>query len=723
MTVARPTFSESWYKVADLHLRPATTVQIHRQQFRGQTWYVAQDASSNAFYRLNAAGYGFIGLLDGRRTVAEAWQICNEMQGDDAPTQSEVIRLLGQLYTSNMLHGELPGDTESLFRRYTQRVQRELRGMFSNLLFIRIPLFDPDHFLNRWVGIFGLIFSWPGAIVIGVILFAGLFQLAGLEEELVDRSSGVLSRENIPWLYVCFVVTKLLHEFGHGFCCKRFGVRNGAGGEVHEMGIMLLVFTPIPYVDASSSWVFRSKWQRAMVASGGMIVEFAVAGLAAVVWANTSESTLTHTLAYNVMFVAGVSTLMFNGNPLLRYDGYYILSDLLEIPNLAQRSRDYLYFLIKRYVWGARNVISPVVRGERLWLFVYAIASTIYRTMISIFILLFVADKLFFVGAILAVVAFVTWVVMPIGKLIRYLANNAELSRVRSWAIYSTTGAAIALFVVISLVPFPDHLRTDGIVEPQRLAVIHVATDGFVRTAAESGQRVDPKNGSLIEADSAELRAKLAMLEQDRERVETRRRWAVRDSDVPSAQVFTEQRDAFDEQIARKRTEFANLTIKAPFDGTWIAPDIERSQGAYFRRGQPVGTVADLDGFIIRATADQFKAALLMTEAAPTVEIRVRTRPDIEVPGLVTEILPAGQEQLPSAALGLAAGGNVEIEASDPSGQKSVEAFFEIRITPDSFDRLFAGQRVVVRHTLTPKPLAYQWWREIAQLFQQRFKI
>ena len=148
------------------------------------------------------------------------------------------------------------------------------------------------------------------------------------------------------------VVIKTVHEFGHSFACRRFG------GEVHTMGIMFLLFTPIPYMDATASWSFRSRWQRALVGAAGMIVEVFVASLATFVWASTAPGTI-HSLAYNMMFVASVSTVLFNANPLLRFDGYYILSDLLDIPNLHQRSTGLLRHFVEFMPLDTRKSINP----------------------------------------------------------------------------------------------------------------------------------------------------------------------------------------------------------------------------------------------------------------------------------------------------------------------------------------------------------------------------
>ena len=155
MAVERPTFHEAWYRVANLRPRLLSSVHVYRQHFRGQLWYVLENSSNNKFSRISDNAYHFIGMLDGKRTIDELWQICNDQLADNAPTQGEVIQLLGQLYCSNLLYAELPPDTTSLFNRYQMRIKRQIQGYLTNLLFIRIPLLDPERFLERWVNIIG----------------------------------------------------------------------------------------------------------------------------------------------------------------------------------------------------------------------------------------------------------------------------------------------------------------------------------------------------------------------------------------------------------------------------------------------------------------------------------------------------------------------------------------------------------------------------------------
>ena len=728
MAVERPTFHESWYRVADLRPRLLSSVQVYRQHFRGQMWYVLENPSNNAFSRISKDAYNFIGLLDGKRTVAEVWKICNEQFGDSAPTQPEVVQLLGHLYSSNLLYAELAPDAESLFNRYHTRIKRQIQGFFSNLLFIRIPLFDPDHFLNRWVSVFGWLFGWIGLLLWIAVISVGLYFVLGNIRELFNQSSDILNPDNFIFLYLSMVIIKIFHEFGHAFACKRFGRLNGNGGEVHVIGIMFLIFVPLPYVDASSAWAFRKKWHRVIVGMSGVMVELLCAAIAAIIWARTSTGTL-HIISYNIIFVASVSTLIFNGNPLLRFDAYYVLSDLIEIPNLGQRSKNYIYYLVKKYCWKMKAAHNPAHSiGEIIWFVFYGIASTIYRVFICIRILLFLNDRLpeelFILVPFFAFSAILAWVIIPIGKFIRYLATSGELFRNRGRAVSFTFGVLIFILVSVGLIKLPEYFRIEGIVEPANLAIVHAQSDGFITDFLESGQKVSADKEVLIKAENPELEAEKKVLLAELRSLEIQRRLE-ETREKAAAQILDEQIKALNEKIARIDFELSSLNIKATLSGTWISPDVEKTKGFYLNRGQQLGLVADLNDVHIRATAGQELAAMLVEYDSNNVEIRVKGRPDVELKGKIERVFPAGQEKLPSRALGYAVGGSMPTLLQDPHGLKTAENFFEVRIKLDTVDsaKLFSGQRVVVRIEMPSKPLAFQWWRTLRQLFQRRFHI
>lgn len=735
MAVKRPTFSESWYRVAELKPMLRSSVQIFRQYYRGAMWYVIRDPSNNQFFRVNDAAYHFVGLLDGKRAVKEVWDICNQHLGDRAPTQNEVIQLLGQLYTSNLLWADISLDNVGLFERYRKRVNREIRGYMMNILFVRVPLFDPEWILSKWISVVGWLFGPIGFIFWAILIGFGLTAVLSNYTEFTQgfKQENFLQTENLMMLYLVFGIIKICHEFGHGFACKRYGVLNGSGGEVHTLGIMLLVLAPVPYVDASSSWAFRSKWQRFFVGAGGMYVELAIASVAALYWAGTTGNSVYRDIAYNVIFVSSVSTILFNANPLLRYDGYYMLSDVLEIPNLSQRGKQYLHYLVKRYIFGADQLTCPAhSAGEKFWLFIYTIASMIYRVFVCFFILLFITQQLFFIGFILAGAAAVTWVVVPIGKFIQYLATNGELSRCRNRAVISTILVLGLFFGITGLWRLPENHRAEGIVEPTRYADIFMASDGYISNdILESGSYVEPDNGYLLTATNPELEALLRKRYSDLKVSQFRyQRSEVEDPSLAPL-LFKEISDK-KRLIADAQDRLEKLKIKAPFKGQWVSADVERSKGAFFQKGQRLGLVASTDDLFIKIVTSQELGPRIIQELAvgDKLELRARNNPAIHYQGEIIKIVEIGKTELPDPSLSTLAGGTMDVDPKEKSGTTSTSPFFEIHVKIGDYlgsdktaMKLMPRQRVIARLPLNDKPLLHQWGIALRQLVQGNFGI
>ena len=342
-----------WYRVAKLRPMLRQYVDIHRHVYRGEVWYLIQDPASGRQHRFCSRAQAIIGRMDGTRTLQQIWdEIDTEKSGHDL-SQDDMIGLLAQLHAADLLNVQIMPDTEELLRRGQASKSKRLKGRFTNPLSIRLPLLDPERFLKRtlpavrWLlGPLGLII-WLG-VVVGAVVMASM-SWPELTSNVSDR---ILAPTNLFLIWLIYPFVKGLHELGHSYAAIRWG------GEVHEMGIMLLVFTPVPYVDASCSSAFPDKKHRMLVAAAGIIVEILVAALAMFVW-SAAEPGLVRAIAFNIMLIGAASTIIINGNPLLRYDGYYVLADLLEIPNLAARSKQFIGYLVRRYVFGFESAQSP----------------------------------------------------------------------------------------------------------------------------------------------------------------------------------------------------------------------------------------------------------------------------------------------------------------------------------------------------------------------------
>lgn len=724
MPAENPTFSDSWYRVAALRPRLRATVRVHRQRFRGQVWHVVHDPVRHSFFRLHPAAYRLMGLLDGRRTVTEAWRLCATQLGDEAPTQTEAIALLGQLYGANLLQAELPPDVTGLFQRYRKRRGRERRGELANFLFIRRRLLDPDGLLNAMVGVVGLAFTPAGFVLWTAIVAAGAWLALGNWAEAARQAELLLHRDrlarNLPLLYAAFVLAKIVHELGHAFACKKLGRNTPAGGEVHEMGIMLLVVAPLPYVEASSAWTMGRRLDRVVVGAAGMMAELALAGIAAMVWTWTAEASDPwgqdlHAGAFQLMLISSISTIAFNANPLLRFDGYYILADLVGIPGLSERSRQYLKFLVKRWAWGVRGAIDPAgSRGEAVWLACYGVASTTFRVFVCVTILLMLAERFLLVGVALALAAGFLWLVVPLGRLVHYLLAGAELARARPRAMVTMLALVGGVLSLLGLVRAPDRLYVQGTVEPAERFVVHAAADGFIESILPSDTAVEAGgadgNGTVLASSvSRELAVRHGELACEREvllgRLRTARRNTATDRrELALIQVLEKDLADLDRQADLLRQERAGLVVRAPATGRWLSPQAERLEGAYVRRGEPLGEIAGLDRLVIRAPSTPRLAGMLLAEADRRVEVRLAARPDWVLQGTWT-VRPAR----PGA----------------PGGQVDRQPFgLDVQLDGvPAGGTVLPGQRAVIRFRLPDRPLLVQWWRSLRQLAQRRFRL
>ncbi len=709
--------SPSWYRVAHLKPRLRSHARIHRHHFRGQLWYVLHDRTSGRFVRFSPSAYLVISLMNGHRSVQEIWDIACARLGDDVLTQDETIRLLAQLHQSDVLHGDVPPDLAEMSERAAKQRRRKLAMSFMNPMALRIPLFDPDEFLTATLPLARIFLSWFGALVfLGVVGYA--LMLAGvhwpeLTENITDR---VLSAENLLVLLVAYPFVKALHELGHGYAVKKWG------GEVHEIGLMFLVFMPVPYVDASAAAAFHEKWRRALVGAMGIVVELFLAALALFVWINAEEG-LVRAIAFNVMLIGGVSTLFFNGNPLLRFDGYYVLSDLLEIPNLAARANRYIGYLMQRYLFGVHDAQSPATaRGEPFWLFLYAVASFCYRMFIVTVIVLFVATKFFVIGVILAIWAAVLMLVVPLSKQIWFLLTSPVLRRTRGRAFAICASAVAAVVLALLLVPVPYRTVAEGVVWARGEAAVHARAEGIVaEVLAPSNSRVSPGE-PLIQMHDPLLEARVRVLQA---RVtELRRRYSATDlTDPAEAKIIREQLHHAEADLALAHKRRRDLLVRSPADGRFILPRAADLPGSYLRKGEVIGYVAQLEDPVIRVIVPE-DAADLVRQQTRGVDLRFADSMDATLPAVVEREVPTISDTLPNMALSTMGGGDVAVDPTDPQQMKVLAKLLHLELrlrSPRPVEAM--GGRVYVRFDHGEEPLARRIYRNVRQLFLKQFNV
>jgi putative peptide zinc metalloprotease protein len=726
MSQDRALFSESWHRVASQRLRLRPSVRIRRQVFRGDTWYVAQDAFTNEFYRFRPEAYAFIGRLDGTRTIEQLWLLCLDRDPDLAPGQGEIVSMLSQLYQANLIVSDIAPDTARLFERHQRRLRQEIKSQIFGIFFLRIRLFDPDNFLNRAWPILGRLCTRTMAVVWVIVIASGFASVLSHWERVRSQGQSVLEPGNLLLLYAGFTLAKLVHEFGHATAVKKFG------GEVHAMGVTLLVFTPIPYVDATSAWAFRERWKRVMVGLSGMIPELFLAALCALIWANTGPS-LANSLAYNVMVVASVSTLVFNLNPLLRFDGYYVLADLTDSPNLQPRSAREWSHLIERHAFGLKTSENPARSArEGFWLAAYGIASWSYRIWVTIVIILLVADRYFGIGLLAGLVTFVGSIVLPLVGVGTYLLRDPRLTRVRKRAWLVTGSAAALAAILLGVIPMPHHFRAPGTARAMGSAEVHAGVDGWVRAMDVRGTEPIRKGAEVARLESPELDLNIAAARADVEESLARERQML--TDLPAGiEPMKLRREAAEAALAKLLADKDALSVRSPEDGTWSPRAEEDLTGTWMARGGQVGDVVgsgpDWEFLVV---VPQSEAGELFSGRIRGGEIRFPGSAGQALPITSWQVVPGRQDVLPTAALGWSAKGPVRVRLDDPRGIETAEPFFLVVARTGPLGRapgdtrppvLWQGRTGLIRFDLPPSPLLVRWVRGFRQMLQQRYRI
>ena len=712
--MAKAFFSNHWYRVADLQPRLRSHARIVRHQYRGQTWYVLDDPSTQRYHRFTTDSHLPIGLMDGRRTVQEIWEIACERLGDNAPTQDDMIVLLGQLNAADVLDCDVPLDVRELLTRYDREQMKKWQQRAASVFSWKIPLFDPERFLQATLPMVRPLFSWGGAVLWLAVVVPAVALVAIYWTDLSNDFLGrTLSPQSALIVWFVFPFLKALHELGHAYAVKVHG------GEVHDMGVMVLVVTPVPYVDASAASAFPGKWHRVLVGAGGMLVEVFLAAIAVYVWV-AAEPGLPRAIAYNVIAIAGISTVLFNANPLLRFDGYHILVDAIEIPNLRQRATTYFQYLVERYGFGRRDAeptsASP---GERRWFVGFNVLSFLYRVLVTVGILMFLASTYFWLAVILGTIATIAWILLPVARGIHFLAMSPRLRGVRFRAVAATT-AALLLALALLFVPMPFRTMTEGVVWLPEESYVRPETEGFVERVVAASGSVVKAGDPLMVLRNDEVRAGKAILEGQVREARARYAQALADNPVKAAIVREDLRYK-ERDLARATERFEALTVRARTRGTFVIPTPDNAPGRYAKRGELLGFVVALDRVTVRAVVTQGTIDRVRQRTAG-VEVRLAEQIDRPVAATLRRIVPAASDQLPSRALGSEGGGLIAVDPRDANGAKAVLSVFQIELDLPLVSGLVnAGGRAYVRFDHGRAPLASQWYEEVRRLFLSRF--
>lgn len=626
-----------------------------RQTYQGVEYWVVKEPVGQKYYQFPPHVFYLLRQLDGHQTIDQLQDNYHDEFAPKRITRQDLQQLLTRFHQDGLVVADVPSQGRELLKRGQKNRRQELFGAFSNILAIRYKGFDPEGILNWLIRWTWWLFTPTAAVIVAIMAAVALISVLINWTAFQARLPGfeqIFDPSNWYLLIGVLAVTKICHEFGHGLACKRLG------GECHEIGFMLLVLTPCLYCNVSDSWRLPNKWHRAAIGAAGMYIEVLLASIATFVWW-FAQPGLVQDICIRVMMISSISTLLFNGNPLLRFDGYYILSDLLEIPNLNQKSTKALTTLIGRNWLGLEIPDDQLMPTNRPWAFaLFTVAAFCYRWFIMFSIIYFLTTwlepyALESIGIGIAVFAMVGMIGMPLYKLYKYMSVPGRMHQVKKLRFFSVLAAIVGIIALILLVPLPHHLRCDLVVLPEAIETVYVEETGQLDSVeVDAGQTVDPgqtlatlKNVDL-ELQINESAGKIAEKQSERLSAE------INGSQIASADLL-DRLATIDAELRQLRQvhqgllrRAEKLKLSSSIAGTVMAtpyqhPDSEADaiqevdsipllaghyENVAAMRGQRFCEIADLSHWhaIIFFTEDQIAFA----DVGQDVRIKLHSRPD-----------------------------------------------------------------------------------------------
>jgi putative peptide zinc metalloprotease protein len=671
---------------------------------------VIEDPNSSRFHRVGLREYRFLRALDGTRTVASILATLARSGGGESFTEAEALHVVRWLKENHLL--EVESDRAA---RATPADARPLLAAITwlNPLMVKVPLARPDRFFAavepalRWaLGGLGLV------VWLGVVL-AGAVQLALEWPRFLRGFEGILARDHWLWLIGVWAALKIAHEFSHGLFCKHFGAA------VREVGAIFVLFIPMGYVDATASLGLASRWRRIAVAAAGLYMEFLLAAVAALIWVRTPDGSLA-TILHGAIVTGTLVTLFFNANPLMRFDGYFILSDLLGLPNLAPRGKQWVHGALAWLLIGGKSLRPARPRSRDEWLVaLYGAAAAVWQVIVLAGLLVAASVTLRGGGLFFAVIAAALWVGVPMWNLARTLLNTLRCESGRGSAAALRGALLVALVAGVGLAPFHRTVSSAGVVELADTVVLRAECPGFVAAVhVRDGEQVAA--GQLLaalrndDATAALARSRLQLAEQ-----ELRARLAFTREDVSTAQAEQAKAEALRKTVATHESYVATLQIRAPFAGRITARALERMHGAFLRRGEELAHLGRTDGCDVRLAIEQEAEPHFRAAVGQVLQVRIEGTGG-SFPATLTRLESRATRDLIDPALTALGGGPLALRRiEDESPRQSAE--FELaethfvalaRLVTD--EALCAGQMARVKlHSLRTANL----W----QLAQARF--
>ena len=661
-------------KLGEIRVGLRADLEFNRVVMHGQASYIVHDPVSFTNHRFSVEEYLIITAIIETRSLKDTFEQLVLRKVLEEKEKDAFFKFVLILHSKCLL--SLPIlDADKLYERYkNKREEKKVRFLMA-LMYFKVPLFDPDRFLTRTIRYVRYLFSKVGIAIWATLGLISIWKVWGRLDELLDDASILLHFANVPILYVVLIGLKGLHELGHAYTCKKLG------GAVPEIGMAAIMMTPCAYVDASSAWKFPSKWHRIAVSLGGMYIETFIAFIFALIWAGSSDGLLKD-VCVNVVAIASVATIIFNLNPLMKFDGYYVLADLIGIPNLRQRGTKYLSIVAKQFFLGLKIAQSEATVGEQSFCAVYGIGAFLYKIMLAFTITVMVVFKWPMAGAVLGICFGFLLVFLPMARLCMYLWTGDETSGVRLRARSIGVIGLCSLPLALAYVPVSWNVVVPGILQPEFPQVLRAPQSGFVTDVfVARGQQV-MRGQRVVQLSDPTLEAKA-----NRTLEELNEARAVLDANegISAAKVVENRAnlDYLEQKVAMVQKRRNELTILTRGPGTVTTEDPGSLRGSFVRQGQVLLEVHGGRSFLrIVLTDVQVERAKLAKGVR--VAVRWSVDPFVTVHAYVREIRPVAQKGNIPLALTVPVGGEIYAKPTKSGEIKGVSPYLHVFIEPES---------------------------------------
>ena len=650
--------------------------RFRSETFNGTPFQVLEDPATGNFFRLGEAEAAFLGRLDGSLRISQVLEREASALGD-----RQCRELLELAARAGLLKGHA--------------VRSPPRASpVPNLLFIKIPFGNPAWLFDRVERGLRPVLSLPGAFAAGGLVAAGLYVILMNYSMFVRSLSDVFSLENAPALFAIFILLKFLHEVGHGVLCHRFG------GHISEWGLCFVFFFPLTYVDATSVWGISSKYKRMAVSAAGMSAEILAASVAALVWSWAEEGAL-RTICANTILLASITTLLFNANPLMRFDGYFILADWLEIPNLYANATAASSAFLRSAVLGLGRM--PQVS---IGLVAYGFACTVWRILVIGTICVVAIAILHGIGIVLAAVT-LTGALLPQLRAFRNSLADGRGEKKLSWAWWRPA-LVLGLVLILLFAPLFPSPPASGLICFSELDRVRVKCPGFVEEIlVKDGQHVE-KGDVLFRLSNPEEEARAAQLLTEARRSESLALKFGRERRMELQAREAARAKGFRTQVAEARDYVSTLQVRSARGGEVIGFRLDDLLGSFQKSGAELVAIGSEESTEIVAAIPQSQVSKVSLERGAPVDIYLPGR-NLALRGSIVSYEQSATQTVRQPALTATGGGPLaaRVRSGHQSGEDNlrdrpkteelVEPVVYVVVKPENAPHLFEGEPCFVR--------------------------